>query len=132
MDFGKESLMWIFLRYISVGSFNTLIGLSIIFISMHYIGLSPFISNFFGYLLGLVISYFMHKVYTFKSYHINFSNFLIYLVIFFIAYLSNLFSLYLFINFIQFDMYISQILSMSIYVLFSFFLYRRFLGRKVF
>jgi len=123
--------MWIFLRYISVGSLNTLIGLSIIFISMHYFGLSPFLSNFFGYLFGLIFSFFIHILFTFKS-NINLSNFIIYLLIIFVSYLSNLFSLHLFINLIDFDKYVSQILSMSIYVLFSFILCKHFLRREIF
>lgn len=55
-----------FFRYLVIGIFNTIIGYGIIFIMMA-IGILPEIANIIGYIIGIIISYFLNKIYTFKT-----------------------------------------------------------------
>jgi putative flippase GtrA len=55
-----------FLRYNAVGIVNTLIGFGLIFTLM-FSGMDAKASNFFGYLVGAVISYILNSLYTFRQ-----------------------------------------------------------------
>ncbi len=55
------------IRFGLVGIFNTLLGYAIIFFAMYGLGMSPVVSNAWGYGLGLITSYWLNRTFTFKS-----------------------------------------------------------------
>lgn len=56
-----------FIRFIIVGVLNTLVGLSIMFFSIHMLELSYWSSTFVGNASGAVLSFFLNRVFTFES-----------------------------------------------------------------
>lgn len=56
-----------FIRYILVGVFNTIIGISIMFLLLELFRFSYGISTFIGNSIGATVSYFFNRNFTFKS-----------------------------------------------------------------
>ena len=53
------------LRFVTVGSLNTLIGLSCIYVAMGVLGLGFVASNALGYTVGIMISFALNRSWTF-------------------------------------------------------------------
>ncbi|EIJ77705.1 GtrA family protein [Bacillus methanolicus] len=56
-----------FIRFLAVGVVNTMIGLTIMFLLMHAVGMSYWLSTFFGNMTGAIASYFLNRSFTFDS-----------------------------------------------------------------
>ncbi len=108
-----------FYRYILIGVINTIVGYSVIFGLMLF-GVNPFVSNFIGYFVGINISYFLNKNFNFKSNKPNIKTFPVFLSILALAYVLNVLTLYLCLNFIRLDKYISQVVAGAVYVIVGF------------
>jgi putative flippase GtrA len=54
------------LRYLSVGALNTLVGLSVIW-GLMLLGVPPVPANLGGYVVGLVIAFFLNRAWTFRA-----------------------------------------------------------------
>ena len=102
-------------RYIGVGAFNTLFGYSIILSAM-YLGINPYLSNLIGYGLGLILSFFLQKMWVFPGSGNSASKFLKFILVFGIAYLANLAVLLILVNKISLNVYFSQMLAGITYV----------------
>lgn len=55
------------LRFALVGVVNTLVGLAVIFGLMFFFGIGPGVANALGYAIGLLISFVLNRLWTFKS-----------------------------------------------------------------
>ena len=81
-----------FLRFLIVGSINTIIGATIIFFLYNIIGVSYWISSVCYYVIGGILSFFLNKFYTFrnnkKSFKQVFLFILIIVICYFIAYFA--------------------------------------------
>lgn len=100
-------------RYLTVGILNTIIGFGIIFGFM-LLGISPEISNLSGYAVGMIFSYFMNKIYTFKSNKKSKIEFIKFIISMLIAYILNFITLKICLN-LGINPYICQILSNIVY-----------------
>lgn len=56
-----------FFRFLLVGLVNTLVGLSSIFLLLHAVGLSYWLSTFLGNAIGATVSYVLNRQFTFSS-----------------------------------------------------------------
>ncbi|EKN65737.1 hypothetical protein BABA_19131 [Neobacillus bataviensis LMG 21833] len=56
-----------FVRFILVGIVNTIVGLSFMYLFLHALGLSYWMSTFLGNSVGACVSYFLNRNFTFKS-----------------------------------------------------------------
>ncbi|MFD1778723.1 GtrA family protein [Fredinandcohnia salidurans] len=56
-----------FIRFLLVGLMNTFVGLSSIFLLLHVVGLSYWLSTFLGNSVGAVVSYLLNRRFTFNS-----------------------------------------------------------------
>lgn len=56
-----------FVRFIIVGVVNTMVGLSAMYLLLHVVGLSYWLSTFLGNSIGAIVSFFLNKNFTFKS-----------------------------------------------------------------
>ncbi len=111
-----------FLRFIIVGIFNTIIGLSAIY-SLIYFGVNNYIANIFGYMLGLTVGYILNKYYVFGVHYSNknkYGQFVKYLVIFIIAYTVNIVILFIALKYMT--GYLAQFISMGAYTIINFIL----------
>ncbi|HEY0827973.1 MAG TPA: GtrA family protein [Bacilli bacterium] len=56
-----------FTRFLTVGLFNTLVGLSSTFFILHILGWGYWVSTCLGNIIGAVISYLLNRKFTFRS-----------------------------------------------------------------
>jgi putative flippase GtrA len=56
-----------FVRFIMVGLVNTMVGLSVMYLLLHGLGLSYWISTFLGNSVGACVSFFLNRRFTFNS-----------------------------------------------------------------
>ncbi len=110
------------LRFIIVGIFNTIIGLSVIYVLI-YFGFNNYISNIFGYLVGLSISFILNKYYVFNTQNNNqivHKQFVKFILIFLIAYSVNITALFITLNYVS--NYTAQFIAMIAYTVINFIL----------
>lgn len=117
-------------KYIVVGVANTLLGYAIIFACMYLLGLSAEISNVIGYALGLVISYVMHRNFTFNSTQRRTTEVVRFVVVFAVAYLLNLGTLMLLIHHLQVHEAVAQVVAGVVYVGASFVMQKFYVFRQ--
>lgn len=103
-------------KYILVGAANTLLGYGIIFGCMYLLGLGAEISNLIGYTLGLVVSYLMHRNFTFQSTQKRQPEALRFVAVFAVAYLLNLGALMLLIHRLHVHEGVSQVIAGVVYI----------------
>ncbi|QIZ10576.1 GtrA family protein [Priestia megaterium] len=56
-----------FVRFIMVGVVNTMVGLSVMYLLLHGLGLSYWMSTFLGNSVGACVSFFLNRRFTFRS-----------------------------------------------------------------
>ncbi|MBO0961192.1 GtrA family protein [Neobacillus sp. MM2021_6] len=56
-----------FVRFIIVGIVNTIVGLSFMYLFLHALGLTYWMSTFLGNSVGAIVSYFLNRKFTFQS-----------------------------------------------------------------
>jgi len=116
-----------FFRFIVVGVINTAIGMSIMFIAYNFFHLSYWVSTFFNYLIGSIVSYFLNKYFTFKQNEQSFKEIVLFVfniaVCYFIAYyLSAKIITYLFNDYSNiFIDNLSMIVGMILFVILNYF-----------
>jgi putative flippase GtrA len=116
-------------RFLTVGVFNTLIGYFIIFFCMYLVKMSPETSNFIGYGVGLIFSYFLNRIFTFHSSQDRINEFGRFLVVFALAYGANYVALLILIHKLRVNPGVSQVLAGVVYVTFSFILNKFYVFR---
>lgn len=102
-------------RYILVGALNTIVGFGIIFILM-WLGIIPEIANLLGYCFGILFSYILNKIFTFKSYG-NSMEFAKFVICMGVAYLINLTVLVVLHRIYGVNSYLAQIIAGGFYTL---------------
>jgi putative flippase GtrA len=120
-----------FLRFVLVGAFNTGFGYALIFFCMLVLGLSPFLSNFIGYAVGLCASFALHRFYTFRSSGQALPEFLRFLPVFVVCYALNLLALYLSIHELGINAIAAQVIAAATYIGSSFMLNKVLVFRPV-
>jgi putative flippase GtrA len=109
-----------------VGIINTFICICLIFLLMHWLELSPYISNIIGYSIAVLNSYLMNMLWTFSSKKTGKSALPKFILIFFLCYAFQLLFLYICLQKLKIDDNLSQLLAMVIYTISS------FLGHKLY
>lgn len=105
-----------FARFLAVGRFNTLLGYGIIFSCMYLAGMTPETGNMTAYAVGLVVSYGLHRKYTFNGRQYRLGQFIRFLAVIAAAYSSNLASSLILIYRIGVHEGVSQVLAGLAYV----------------
>lgn len=105
-----------FIRFIIAGVFNTGLGYAVIFGCMYLADLPPEPSNLIGYVTGLVVSYFFHRRYTFRSTQQRKKEFVHFIAAFVVAYSANLGALTLLVRVGDVHAGISQIIAGAVYI----------------
>ena len=117
------------LKYVFIGFVVTLIGYIVIFTLM-YKGVSPEISNILGYIIGIGISFFLNKRYTFKAQGNIVSQFLKFGFSMGISYAANLLTLIISFRIFGVNAYISQILAGGVYTVTGYILSKNWVFRR--
>jgi putative flippase GtrA len=116
-------------RYAGSGALNTLVGFSVIFLLMA-LGLSPYIANVGGYLVGFVLGFLVSKKFVFRSNGHFVNQSMRYLVAFLFCYLLNMLVLRLALNELHWEAVISQSLAAVTYTISMYVLTRWFVFIK--
>ncbi|MCB1738645.1 MAG: GtrA family protein [Gammaproteobacteria bacterium] len=77
-------------RYLAVGVFNTVFGLSLIYGAKWFLHFSDVVANMTGYAIGIVVSFILNSRWTFNHDGAWLPAFARFLLVLFIAYLANL------------------------------------------
>lgn len=112
-----------FIKYILIGLVNTAVGYSLIFGFMLF-KFSPEISNFFGYLFGIQVSYILNKKFNFKSNNRHSNDLPRFLISMAVAYILNLAMLVILYRLLGLNPYVSQFVSGVVYIMVGFCLSR--------
>jgi putative flippase GtrA len=105
-----------FSRFLLVGLANTTIGYVVIFGCMYLGELSPELSNLLGYLLGLLVSYFLNRHFTFRSDQRRSTEFVRFVLVFLTAYTANLLLLIVLVRGLGAHAALSQVIAGIIYI----------------
>jgi len=105
-----------FIRFLFVGLFNTIFGLSVIFFLKWFLKFDDVSSNLIGYILGFFVSFYMHGRWTYKFNGALKSVILKYTLVVFIGYLANLWAVLYLIEELMVNSYFAQSLGIFPYV----------------
>ena len=108
-------------RFIFVGIFNAISGYTLIILLYSLLNFNFYISNFIGYLFGLIISFILNRNFVFKVEDKILSRFIKYIFSFFLSYLLNIFVFYISSEFINLNKYLSLLIA-SLFYSISFFI----------
>ena len=120
-----------FIKFLGVGSVNTFFTSVVIFIFLRFSNVGLYLSNLFGYIVGLLSSYILNSAFVFKS-NKKFTNkeFVKFIIVFIAAYTMNIISLHIFSRVINLGEYSSQYISMLIYSISFFYLCKFYTFKK--
>jgi putative flippase GtrA len=108
-------------RFATVGLLNTAIGLAAIYAVMYFFRTGPAIANAVGYLLGIVVSFSLNRVWTFKSKRPAAQALPMFLLVAGFSYALNLAGVILSISYLSINTYLSQLVGVSTYTVCMFF-----------
>lgn len=103
------------IRFFLVGIANTSVGFSIILFFSDVVGFNAFLSNFLGYCFGYLLSYFTHKLFTFRSSGFSTAKIYKYFFACALSYSLNLFALHLCLSQLQMIERFAQLFAMVVY-----------------
>ena len=110
-----------FLKFIVVGSINTLVGLTMIYVGKWGFGLGDMVANLLGYGIGIAVSFTLNARYTFYYEGNRYLAVVRFLTIAGLAYLLNLVTVATAIYGLDIDGDLAQLLGMPPYTVFSYF-----------
>ena len=119
--FSRES-QWIsqLSRFGLVGAFNTILGLLCIFVGLRYLKLGDVEANLFGYAIGFVVSYALHRSWTFRHEGDALGSLIRFGLVIIVAYAGNLGAMMLAHRYAGMNVYLAQTLGVVVYVTMSF------------
>ena len=110
------SIVWLqSFRFILVGIFNTLFGLTIIFAAKSIGGFNDFESNLLGYSFGLLMSFFLNRKWTIRHNGRIFPTAMRFVTIFLLSYMANLMTVYGLRDGVGLDSYLAQAIGIIPY-----------------
>jgi len=121
MKFADRSIY----RFPIVGLINTFIGLLVIYLCK-IIGLDDVVSNVAGYSVGIFVSFFLNKKWTFSYRGSNFSAVLKFSVVTAVAYVLNLLVVLFLLDVVGINGFLAQAAAVPIYAFATYFGYRWF------
>ena len=109
-----------FVKFGLVGTVNTILTLTIIYLTVKVMDIHYIIGNGAGYIAGFTNSFILNKIWTFKSRGPVLRESIMFIVIFGICYFVQLMVLMLLIEVLRMDTFISQAVSMVPYTILNF------------
>lgn len=119
-----------FVKFVLVGIVNTGVGYGVIFGCMYLANMPPELSNLIGYMFGLLVSYTLHRNYTFGSTGLHRKEFVRFVFTFLVAYVANLLVLIFLVRIIFISPFLAQFISGAVYVAISYLLNKFFVFRS--
>lgn len=129
----RPAVFWTFIRYNLVGLLNTGLGYGLIFGLMFFFNLSPNWSNFIGYAIGALVSYYLNRSFTFRSKRASLRQSVLFFSVVAVSYLLNLLVLDLLLPLgggRAYWKYVSQFVAGIVYIFVSFVLLKVWVFRE--
>ena len=101
-------------RYAGSGALNTIAGFAVIFLLMA-LGVSPFIANIGGYLVGFLLGFVVSKKFVFRSEGHFLPESIRYLVAFLVCFLLNLLALQIALSSLHLMVMLAQLFAAGVY-----------------
>jgi len=98
---------------------------------MYLGGMAPETSNFIGYAVGLIASYLLNKLYTFKQNSKRRGEFTKFLAVFAFAYSLNFLSLLVLVRGLGINQFLSQVLAGMVYISISYLMNKCFVFNAI-
>jgi len=117
-------------RYLAVGTLNTVTGLLVIYSCKWLAGFGDVTSNLIGYGVGILLGFQMNKKWTFDHQGSYLPSLLRYLAVLSCAYIANLATVLYSINVLGLDSYLAQALGIGPYTLIGYLGSRHFAFSK--
>ena len=108
------------MRYVVAGGFSTLFGYAVIALAMGVFALAPLAANATGFAAGYVLSFLLHRSFTFRSSVGLTAGLAAYLPVVAIGYAANAGVLLLSTRLLHLDPYLAQALAIATYVVLTF------------
>lgn len=105
------------IRFIIVGLLNTFVGLGCIYAAMYFLDFDIKTANMLGYLVGLIVSFTLNKAWTFKNQDHIISSLIRYLIVIAIAYVVQLQTVVLSVEYLKINPYLAQSFGIFPYAL---------------
>lgn len=118
------------LKFLLVGVVNTAVGLGIIFVAWRYLGFSHLTANMAGYAVGVTLSYFLNRRWTFNCREPHRHSLWRFLAVVGAAYAANLWVVLAADRSIGADSFLPQLLGSVVYTAVGFMGSRLFAFRK--
>lgn len=112
------------LAYSGVGAINTFVGYGVILIAHGFFGVGLYFSNIIGYGIGLVISFILNRVLTFR--HVRNLSFSVwiqvvrFMIVFMLAYGIQISTLWFLDTFSDLPFYVKQLIPLVVFVTVSY------------
>lgn len=113
-----------------MGVVNTIVGLAVIFAAKAFLNFGDVAANAFGYAVGLTVSFFLNKAWTFGYKGEIVATAIRFLGVFVVAYFFNLSTVLVLIHWAQINAYLAQTLGVPCYTVVFFLLSRYFVFRN--
>lgn len=114
-----------FTRYAGTGLLNTLVGFLVIFLLMT-LGISPFIANIGGYVVGFTMGFMLSKKFVFRSNGHFVVESIRYLIAFLLCFALNFLVLHLTLTLLHWNVVVAQFVAAATYTLSMYLLSRWF------
>ena len=108
-------------KFLLVGIFNAISGYSLIILLYTLLNINFYLSNFIGYLFGLMISFILNRKFVFKVQGKILAPFIKFIFSFFLSYFLNIFVFYICSEFVNLNYYLALLIASCFYSI-SFFI----------
>ena len=120
-----------FLRFCAVGGVNTVVGLTMIYVSMRIFNLNYIVANMIGYGIGFIISFLLNRSWTFDYSGPILANSVVWAAVVVCSYIINIFVVVIMHDIVRVDVYVAQSLGIVTYTILSFLGGRYYVFRAV-
>jgi putative flippase GtrA len=103
------------LRFMAVGTLNTLLGLTVIYGLVYFADVNPFLANAMGYAAGLAVSYGLNKNWSFEGSRAAPQPLLRFLLVTSVSYLVNILVLSILLTQLHTSVYVAQVIALLSY-----------------
>jgi putative flippase GtrA len=108
-------------RYVLVGVANTFVGLGVIYAAMYFLHFSDALANSMGYLVGVIISFFLNRNWTFAHTGSIAPALARFIGVLLVAYFANLATVLALIDIWGFNPYVAQAVGVLPYTALGYF-----------
>ncbi|WP_353057157.1 MULTISPECIES: GtrA family protein [Paenibacillus] len=109
------------MKFLIIGFLNTIVSFLTFALLLHFINLNYIIALVLSYLVGVIHSYLWNLYWTFSQKESSFKSVGRFIIVYILTFLVNLLILYLLVDYMMFNKFISQGVALFVTTLISYF-----------